>query len=314
MKLVHSLQDIQHDAGSVVAVGTFDGVHLAHQEIIREVVSRARMKEERSVVVTFDPHPRQVVAGGAPVQLLTTIDERIARIGALGVDVLFVIPFTYEFSRKTSQEFYEEYVVNGIGVGEVIVGYDHMFGRDREAGIEKLVRMGQQYKFSVFAVHPYTLNGETVGSTLIRNAILLGDVERARTFLGYPYAITGVVVRGDQRGRSIGYPTANIRPADDLKIIPGNGVYLVGVNTPYGEYFGMMNIGVRPTISDRMHRALEVHVLDFDNDLYDESITVRFLRKLRQEIKFASLEELTMQLHRDKEESLRLIAEQTQRK
>ncbi|MFN0158233.1 MAG: bifunctional riboflavin kinase/FAD synthetase [Bacteroidota bacterium] len=314
MNVVRGLDGIACDPGSVVTVGTFDGVHLAHREIIREVVSRARMKEGRSVVVTFDPHPRQVLGGASTVRLLTTLEERIPLIETLGVDELLVIPFTYEFSRLSSREFYETYVVKGIGVREVIVGYDHMFGRDRQGGIEELVRMGQEYDFSVFAVHPYAVDGETVSSTLIRNALALGDMERARKFLGRPYTLAGRVVKGEQRGRTIGYPTANVNANDELKAVPADGVYLAGVATESGNYFGMMNIGVRPTVAGATRRTIEVHLFDFSGDLYDRNIEITFLQKLRQEMTFASLEELKAQLHRDKEQSLQLIAAHTQRK
>jgi riboflavin kinase/FMN adenylyltransferase len=310
MILARSLGEITKDTGSVVTVGTFDGVHLAHQEIIREVVNRARMNEGRSVVVTFEPHPKQVVGKTElPIQFLATLEERIEQIGKMNVDVLLVIDFTFEFSRLSAREFYQQYVMEGIGVNEVVVGYDHMFGRDRTGGIEELVRMGQEFNFSVSAVHPYRVDGEIVSSTRVRNAIAAGEVGQAAKLLGYSFSLTGRVVHGDGRGKALGYPTANIEPASPRKAIPGTGVYLVDVLHRDKRRYGMMNIGVRPTVESKGRTSIEVHVFGMTDDVYGEHVVVTFLRKLRDEQKFASLEELTHQLHKDKEASLRYIAE-----
>lgn len=315
MRVVRSIEEVSKDANSVVTVGTFDGVHLAHQEIIREVVSRARMKKGRSVVVTFDPHPKEVVGRYAdPIHLLTTIDERIELLSALQIDVLLILHFTYEFSRQSARTFYERYLVNGTGVSEVVVGYDHMFGRDRQGTIEELVRMGKEFDFSVFALHQYTVKGEVVSSTNVRRALLAGDVEKARAFLGRPYMLQGTVIAGDKRGRSIGFPTANIRPHGTNKLIPARGVYLVDVALEDKQHFGMMNIGVRPTVTDGVQQMIEVHLFEFDRDIYGKALTVRFLKRLRDERKFASTQELATQLDKDKVQSLRLLATLTQQR
>ena len=262
------------------------------------------------MVITFDPHPMEVVASPRNSSgLLSTIDERVALLSTLNIDVLYIINFTYEFSRSSPVEFYQTYVVNGIGVSEVVVGYDHMFGRDRQAGVEGLVRIGQQFNFSVFAVHPYMVNGQMVSSTEIRNALLEANLEKAKRLLGYSYAMTGTVVQGDGRGKTIGYPTANIKPLSGNKIIPGRGVYLVSVQLMGKQYFGMMNIGVRPTVTDDKVQVCEVHILDFDKEIYGENVTITFLKKLRGEQKFASIDELAMQLDKDKELSLKHIAD-----
>ena len=304
MNIARSVQETGRDPGSVVTVGTFDGVHLAHAEIIREVVSRAKMREGRSVVVTFDPHPKQVVGpAGRPVELLSTIGERIDLIGTLGVDILLVLEFTYAFSRISPRDFYCTYIVDGTGVDEVIVGYDHMFGRDRTAGIDDLVKLGKEFDFSVFAVHPFTVEGVTVSSTVIRNALGAGDVEKAARFLGRPYSLGGTVVRGDGRGRTIGFPTANIHPGSPSKIVPAHGVYAVGVRLGNEQYYGMMNIGFRPTVATVSRETLEVHLFDFDRDIYGEQVAVSFLRRLRDERKFDSLSDLVEQLGKDREEA-----------
>ena len=310
MKIVRSIEQIDHELNSVVTVGTFDGVHLAHQEIVREVVNRARMKEGRSVVVTFDPHPKEVVGKKEdPVQLLSTLDERCELLSKLNIDLLYIINFTYAFSRLSSREFYEGEIVRGVGASEVVVGYDHMFGRDREAGIEKLVRMGQEFNFSVFAVHPYKVDGKTISSSLIRRALTAGDVESAQRFLGYPYTLSGTTIHGDGRGKTIGYPTANIKPSSGKKVVPGNGVYFVGVLWSGTQYFGMMNIGTRPTITETGERTIEVNIFDLEADLYGETLTVTFLRRLRDELKFSSITELVEQIDRDKENCMKYMAE-----
>ena len=300
-----------HDRNSVVTVGTFDGVHVAHREIVREVVNRAHMREGRSVVVTFDPHPKEVVTSvKGPVKLLTTLEERIASFEPLGVDLLVIIPFTLDFSRLGSHEFYQQYIVEKIGVSEVVVGYDHMFGRNREAGIDELVHMGKEFGFSVFAVAPLAVDGEPVSSTRIRKALAAGDIERSRRLLGASYSLTGDVVGGDRRGGAVlGFPTANIKPRHDKKIIPGNGVYVVSVTVGGQQRFGMLNIGVRPTVTDDAKETIEVHIFDFSGDLYGAPITVSFLRKLREERRFASLQDLVDQLHRDREQSLLYLSE-----
>jgi riboflavin kinase/FMN adenylyltransferase len=220
----------------------------------------------------------------------------------LGVDILLVLEFTYPFSRISPEDFYRTYIIDGTGVDEVIVGYDHMFGRDRAAGINELLKMGKAFDFSVFAVHPFTVEGETVSSTGIRQALAAGDVDRAAKFLGRPYSFSGTVVRGDGRGTTIGFPTANIRPPAS-KIVPAHGVYAVGVRVGNEQRHGMMNIGLRPTVSTVPAETLEVHLFDFDRDIYGEQVAVSFLRRLRDEKKFDSLSDLVEQLGRDKEEA-----------
>ncbi len=314
MKVIRSLGEVTRDMSSVVTVGTFDGVHLAHQEIIREVVDRARLKDGRSVVITFDPHPKEVVASPrGPVELLSTVNERIELLGQMEIDLLFIIPFTFEFSRLTAGEFYRQYVVNGTGVNEVVVGYDHMFGRDRQAGIDELVHLGKSLNFSVFALHPYSVDGETVSSTRIRRALASGDVARAKMLLGRPYSLQSRVVPGDGRGKAFGYPTANLRIDSEHKLVPGNGVYVAGVKHQGRDYFGMMNIGVRPTVTDSGARTIEVHIFNFERDIYGDELLVSFLHWLREERRFSSAGELVDQLHRDREDSLKLLAERLQR-
>ncbi len=308
MNVVHSLTEVPFDRNSVVTVGTFDGVHLAHREIIREAIQRAKMRGGRSVVITFDPHPKEVVGGrSAAIRLLSTVDEKLGHFQALGVDLVLLIHFTYDFSRLTARDFYQRYVIEGIGVSDVVLGYDHMFGRDRGGGIEQLVRMGREFDFSVFAVHPVTMDAEVVSSSLVRKTLLDGEVERARIFLGYPYAMSGKVVRGDGRGKALGYPTANLEPLSARKVIPRKGVYLVSVRVETQGYYGMMNIGVRPTFTDGIRETMEVHIMDFHGDLYGHEVEAKFLSRIRDEQKFGSRDELIQQLNKDLQRSREYI-------
>ncbi len=309
MKVIRSLAEAQKDRSSVVTVGTFDGVHCAHREIIREVTRRAGERRGRSVVITFDPHPKEVVPSAkGSVQLLTTIDERVALLDALRVDLLLVIRFTIEFSRLSADAFYRDYIVHGVGASEVVVGYDHMFGRDREGTVRELELMGRMHGFSLVTVPPYEVEGEVVSSTRVRKALVAGEIGRATALLGRVYGMQGRVVEGDRRGASLGFPTANIRPEPGNKVIPGHGVYVVRVHVADAQWFGMMNIGVRPTVSAGLKETLEVHILDFHGDIYGDLITLKFLRKLRDERKFGSLAELSAQLEKDREETRKFVA------
>jgi riboflavin kinase/FMN adenylyltransferase len=309
VKVAWNLGDVEHDPNTVVTVGSFDGLHLAHREIIKEVVNRARMREGRSVVITFDPHPSEVVGKGKPpAPLLTTNDERMELLRQLNIDLLLILGFTKEFSLLSPVEFYRQYIVEGTGVSEVIVGYDHMFGRERGAGVQELVAMGGTFGFSVFSTHPVAVKGITVSSTGIRDALLKGDIALANMLLGYNYTVRGNVVPGDGRGKTLGYPTANIRVSSPRKLIPARGVYLVGVQVAGEQYYGMMNVGVRPTVTSQPSGVtLEVHILDLSRDIYGEQVAVSFLNRLRDERNFGTLSDLVAQLDRDKEESIRYL-------
>ncbi len=307
MVVARAVQDIGFRPDTVVTVGTFDGVHAGHRSIIGEVTRRARSGNCRSVVVTFDPHPRAVVNRG-PVQLLATLPERLALIEELGVDAIAVLEFTYAFSRQSPREFYERYLVKGTGVREVIIGYDHMFGRDRQAGTQELQQLGREFGFAATVVAPVSIEGDIVSSSRIRELLLAGDVKRAERFLGRPYALTGTVVHGDGRGAQIGFPTANIEVEQKEKLVPANGVYLVTVELDNRRYYGMMNIGVRPTVTAGVQRVIEVHLLDFTGDMYEKRIRIQFLKRLRDEKRFGSVDALVRQIEDDRQESLKCIS------
>lgn len=309
MKVARSLSEAQHERNSVVTVGTFDGVHCAHREIIREVIRRAKERNGRSVVITFDPHPKEVVSSErGSVKLLTSIEERISWLEGLGVDLLFVIKFTFAFSRIAAEEFYRAYIVDGVGASEVVVGYDHMFGRDRRGTVRELEEMGKRFGFSLVTVSPFLVEGEPVSSTRVRKSLAEGAVDRVMILLGHPYSLQGRVVEGDRRGASLGFATANIEPVPSNKAVPGRGVYVVRAHVEEGQGYGMMNIGVRPTVAAELKESLEVHLLDFDQDIYGKLITIEFLRKLRDERKFSSFGELAGQLEKDREETRLFVA------
>jgi riboflavin kinase/FMN adenylyltransferase len=305
MNRVYRLSDVEYQKNSVVTVGSFDGVHLAHRQVIGEVVERAQARGGRSIVLTFEPHPKEVLSG-TPVHLLTTLDERQQLCEEVGVDLFVAIEFTYEFSRQSSRDFLLRYVVQGTGVSEVIEGYDHHFGRDREGSIEELLKLGKEFEFSVVAMKPVYVDEEVVSSSKIRQHLLDGRVDRAHRLLGRPYAVSGAVVRGDGRGKQLGYPTANLQLSSTRKVVPQNGIYFARVNLGQGNLFGMVSIGVRLTFGNNGRRIIEVNILDFEGDLYGKSLQIQFLKRLRDEIKFDSAEQLVEQMHRDKSESLKL--------
>lgn len=312
MLVTSRLEEIPFDKNSVVTVGSFDGVHRAHQAVIQEVVGRAGQRGGRSVVVTFDPHPKEVL-GPRPEEftLLSTLEERRDICRELGVNVFYVIPFTYEFSRQDFREFFVRYIIQGIGVSEVVEGYDHHFGRDREGSIEELLKLGKEFQFSVVAMKPIYVGGEVVSSSRIRELLAQGDVEKAAEMLGRPYGLRGVVVRGDGRGKDLGFPTANIQPVGRRKILPKDGIYFVRVQINHHSYFGLSNVGVRPTFLENGQRLVEVYLLEFDGNLYGESLDIFFLKRLRDELKFSSADELVRQMELDREIGMRLATEFT---
>ena len=313
MIVVRSLKELSFDKNSVVTVGTFDGMHLAHQAIIRTVVDHARMRNGRSVVVTFHPHPRQVLRNdGFPIALLSTLDERTQVCAALGVDVLVVLEFTPDFSHVSARDFYESMVVNKIGVRDVVEGYDHHFGHNRGGGIDALKAFGREFGFELHTIDAMYAGGELVSSSAIREALHEGNVAKAALMLGRPYRFKGTVWRGDGRGRQLGYPTANLRSSEPDKLAPQNGIYFVRVPMGGVERYGMTSIGVRPTFYAAGQRTVEVNILDFDGDLYDQELEIEFLVRLRNEEKFGSAQELIRQMDRDKQASL-LLQQQYQR-
>jgi riboflavin kinase/FMN adenylyltransferase len=309
-QLYRSLEQVQYDPRSVITVGTFDGLHCGHQAILAELKQKARARQGSATVVTFDPHPQVVLQrpDKPPVQILTTTEEKITLLRREGIDRLVVIPFTLEFSRTPSENFVREILWQRLGMQAVVIGHDHGFGKNREGDFATLERMGKELNFSVYEVPPYEMNGVTLSSTRVREALLAGEVEKAAGYLGRLYSLSGAVTAGDGRGKTLGFPTANVVPNDDKKLVPANGVYAVWVESEKfkTKHPGMMNIGLRPTFGNTA-RMLEVHLIGFSGDLYGATLTVHFVAKLRNEQKFGSLQALMAQLQQDKVASLRIL-------
>jgi riboflavin kinase / FMN adenylyltransferase len=293
---------VDHDALSVVTVGTFDGVHAGHRYLIQKLVDRAKELQCRSVVVTFDPHPREILQPGHQgIGLLTSLEERAELLGQLGVDLMVVIPFDRDFSLMSSDSFLKEIIYDKIGLKTFIIGYDHHFGKDREGDKSTVEQIGRDLGFTVEVVEAREINQVIVSSSLARRSLINeGDIHSVKECLGRSYQLSGIVVYGDGRGRSIGYPTANVRSLNTRKIIPKNGVYAVWVDIDDRTFAGMMNIGVRPTFGIHDERTLEVHLIDFDQDIYGKKIRIHFESRLRDEMKFDSVEALKAQLQLDR--------------
>lgn len=295
----------------VVTIGTFDGVHLGHRKIISRLHDLAATIEGESVIFTFDPHPRKIVASSETnLRLLTSLDEKIALFEQSGIDHLIVYPFTPGFARLTYEEFVEQVLVGQIHTHSLVVGYDHKFGKGRAGDFDLLKQCADRLGFQIEKLDVLLMNESNVSSTKIREAIQQGDFETANSYLGYRFSLRGLVVEGQKIGRTINFPTANIDTSDPDKIIPGYGVYAVKVTVKEQEFIGMLNIGSRPTVNHNAdHRTVEVNILDFDADIYGEPIKVVFYHKLRDEQRFASLDALKEQLAKDKISTLEYFQE-----
>lgn len=303
MKIFNSIHEFSSPTKTIVTLGTFDGVHKGHASILEELVTNSRVKGCESVVLTFFPHPRMVLQQNSDIRLLSTMQEKAKLLEKHGLDNLIIHPFDVNFSRLTAEEFVKDVLVDKLNICKIIIGHDHRFGRNRTANIDDLIRFGEQYGFEVEKISALAVNEVSVSSTKIRNALIVGDVATANDFLGYPYFLTGTVVKGKQLGRTIGFPTANIKIEEDYKLIPANGVYAVSSEIEGTIVHGMMNIGIRPTI-DGTSLSIEVHFLDLDKDLYDAGIRVAIHHRLRDEHKFESFDALKEQLHKDRENTI----------
>ena len=292
---------------SVVTIGTFDGVHIGHQKIIKRIVEIAKKKDLQALVLTFFPHPRMVVQNDSSIKLINTIDEKAKQLESMGVNHLVIKKFTKSFSRLSALEYVRDVLVNKLKVKHIIVGYDHHFGRNRTANIEDLKEYGEFYGFKVTEIMPQEVDDVAVSSTKIRNALFKGDVKNANKFLGYNFSLTGKVEKGRGIGSTIDFPTANINIEESYKLIPHSGVYLVKAIIMGVNVFGMMNIGNNPTVSDDIRTNVEVHFFDFSNDIYGEVIKVELLDYLRNEIKFPSVLALKEQLKKDEINAKHLI-------
>jgi riboflavin kinase / FMN adenylyltransferase len=307
MNIFNDISHIDKDSSTIITVGTFDGLHVGHRNIMEKVVEEAQSKNGRSIVITFEPHPRSVVSKDFEVKLLTTLDEKIDLIDKAGIENLLIINFTKEFSQLSAEQFIKNHIVEKIGVKELVIGHDHHFGKDRFGDENKLKELGNIYSFDVLSVNAVSINNEIVNSTTIRHALELGNLEKANMFLGRSYSLSGIVITGSKRGRNMGFPTANIDLKDKQKLIPANGIYIVEFFVNAIRYFGLMNIGTRPTFEDSNKIIIEVYLLNFNNDIYGKEVTVNILKRMRDEIKYPSKEELIKQMEIDKINGIKII-------
>ena len=306
MRIYRQISEFTSPCHPVATVGVFDGVHLGHLEIISRLSATARAKNCESVVITFDPHPRLVLPHHAEVRLLHTLEEKLERFDIAGVDAVLVIPFDSSFAKISPHDFIKDVLVDNIQVSHVITGYDHFFGQNRQGDFDLLSDMGRQFDFTVDELPMVTIGPNTVSSSSVRRSLLDGDVSLAASMLGYHYSISGEVVTGNKIGRNIGYPTANLKPNSVHKLIPGQGVYASGIKSNGIVYKGMTNIGYRPTI-DADHLTIEVNIFDFNQDIYNQDITLSFVERIRNEKRFASLGDLQLQLANDRIEAFKLL-------
>jgi len=306
LNIFNSISSFTTKNKTIVTIGTFDGVHIGHKKVLQKLHNLAIEKDAESVLLTFFPHPRMVLQQDLDIKLLNTIEEKKELISEFEINHLIIHPFDLEFSRLTAEDFVKTILVDQLNICSIIIGYDHRFGRNRTATIDDLIEFGTKYNFDVQQITAKEIDEIAISSTKIRNALLEGDIETANTFLGYNYTLSGLVIEGKKIGRTINFPTANIKIDEEYKLIPQNGVYIVSVEINKSTYFGMMNIGTNPTISEG-DQSIEVHIFDFNQSIYNQSIKICFLERIRDEEKYASLDELKKQLEKDKIFSLARI-------
>ena len=298
MKTIHGIENFPASEGSIVTIGTFDGVHLGHQQILKQLIDTSQQSKLKSVLLTFFPHPRMVLQPDISMHLIQTIEEREKALRKTGLDYLVIHPFSEKFSRLSADDYVKQVLVDKLNVRKVVVGYDHRFGRNRTASLEDMYNYADIYDFEVIEIDAKKIKSTAVSSTKIRKAIDQGDIALANSYLGDPFTLEGVVVHGDKRGRELSYPTANIELQNKHKIIPKQGVYLIQSDIDNQVVYGMMNIGTKPTF-DTTNPSIEVHFFDWNGDLYDQTLQVKLLKWVREEQKFDSVEELQAQIHAD---------------
>ena len=307
MITVQSISNYDKAHPTAITIGTFDGVHIGHRKILERLINNAKVLELKSTVLTFFPHPRMVLQKDVSIRLLNTIDEKIKILEEIGIDYLIVHPFTKEFSRLSATQFVRDILVNDLKTKKIIIGYDHRFGRNRNANINDLMAFGNALEFDVEEISAQEIDDVSVSSTKIRKALEEGDMKTANLYLGYKYMLTGTVVKGKGLGRKLNFPTANISIPEEYKLIPKNGVYVVSSIMDNKTVYGMMNIGFNPTV-DGKKQSIEINFFDFDQDLYGKKIQIDIIDRIRDEQKFASVDALKIQLKKDRETSLSIIS------
>lgn len=302
MNILYSIDELPEVEALTITIGTFDGVHLGHMEIINQLVELSKSTGKESLLLTFDPHPRQAL-GDQQISLLTTLDEKIKLLENSGLNYLMVLPFTKVFSSLTADEFILDFLIAKLKVSEIIIGYDHRFGKGRVGDVFLLRQLFELTNRKVHEIPAQDIDSIVISSTKIRNALKMGQIETANRLLGYNYRITGTVIKGKQLGKSLGFPTANIKPNSPFKLIPQDGVYVVHCIIEGRILKGMMNIGKRPTMNESVDSIIEVHLFDFNADLYDKAIIIELLSWIREEQKFNGKEALITQLINDETEA-----------
>jgi len=308
MNIVQNIVKYDKQVDTALTIGTFDGVHIGHRMILKRLITNSHNTPLKSTLLTFFPHPRMVLQKDSDIKLLNTLAEKTQILEDMGLDQLIVHPFTKEFSRLSSTEFVRDLLVNKLKVKKVVIGYDHRFGRNRDANINDLVAFGETFGFQVDEIPAQEVDEISVSSTKIRRALEEGDIKTANKFLGYEYMLTGTVTKGKGLGRQINFPTANLFVEESYKLIPKNGVYVVNANINGKLVHGMMNIGFNPTVNGTK-KSIEVHFFDFEQDLYQHTIQINILQRLRNEHKFDTVEKLQQQLKKDRDSSMAILSQ-----
>jgi len=285
----------------VATIGFFDGVHLGHRYLLQRLKDEAKALGKESMVISFDNHPKTILPTNYNPALLTSNSEKIQLLDDFGIDNCVLLQFDQHMANLTAYDFLKQVIVDKLGVHTLLIGYNHRFGKNREEGINEYIKYGQELGLKIIEGAPFDYNNEHISSSVIRKLIEKGDVEKAKLFLSYPYCLEGIVIAGNKIGRTIGFPTANLAICEKAKLIPGHGIYAVKVIVKGNLYWGMLNIGNRPTMDIDHKETIEVNILDFNEDIYDETISVLFLQKIRDEIKFKSIDELIAEIEKDKE-------------
>lgn len=307
MNTFYNIEDFKKVPNAVVTIGTFDGVHRGHQEILRNMVNRAKEIGGESVVVTFYPHPRQVLSHDSGIRFISTQEEKIAHLEALSIDNLIIIKFTKEFAAIPSEDFIKDYLVKNIQPAVLIIGYDHHFGKGRTGDFGMLYELGSQYHFKVEKIQEQDVDNVAVSSTKIRHYLENGDIKHANMLLGYEYSYIGKVVHGQQVGHKMGYPTANIEVAEEFQLIEKQGVYATFAEIGGKSYPAMTYIGKRPTLDDNRPQSIETHIISFDGTLYDKEIKIRFVDFVRDDKKFDNFEALKRQIGIDEQQIINIL-------
>ncbi len=304
MAIFHNIKNLPAFRNTVLTIGTFDGVHKGHRAILKEVVTHARNVNGESVLITFEPHPRKLLFPDQPLGIITPLAEKLQLITDTGIRHVVVAPFTLDFARLSAGEYIRDFLVNLFHPHTIIIGYDHRFGNDRKGDIKLLEDFSKEYQYELIEIPAQLIDEAAVSSTKIRNAINGGRLEDATQMLGRTYSIKGTVMHGKKLGRIIGYPTANLQPADPDQIIPAIGVYAIKAIHDGITYGGMLSIGYNPTVTDNHDIKIEANLFNFDQDIYGQTLEIQFIKKIREEQKFDSIEALKDQLNRDKVETL----------